>query len=82
MTSYDYTLGNDKGEDEKNYYIKKEYIGKYYYFNIIINEDLISDCHNDLCDLCLINYTCITCKYNSTFNGNIKKCIKKIKNKK
>ena len=48
---------------------------KYSYFNIIINDDLISDCNNDLCDLCLINYTCIICKYNRTFIGNMKKCI-------
>ena len=77
MTSYDYSRGSDKGEDknEKNYYTKNEYIGKYSYFNIIINDDLISDCNNDLCDLCLINYTCITCKYNRTFIGNMKKCI-------
>ena len=77
MTSYDYSLGSNKGElqSEKNYYIKNEYIGKYSYFNIIISDDLISDCHNELCDLCLTNYTCITCKYNRTFIGNIKSCI-------
>ena len=76
MTNYDYSRGSDGGEakNEKNYYTKHEYIGKHSYFNIIISDELVSDCHNDLCDLCFINYTCITCKYNTTFNGNIKNC--------
>ena len=61
MTSYDYSHGSDKGElfKEENYYIKNEYIGKYSYFNIIISDEIISNCSNDLCDLCFINNTCI-----------------------
>ena len=75
MTNSDYIRGNSI-DPEKNYYIKNEYVGKSSYFDIIISEDLISDCNNQLCDLCFRNYTCITCKYNSTFKGNVKECIK------
>ena len=62
-------------EDEKDYYKKYEYTGKASYFTIIIKENLITNCNDDSCSLCFTNYTCITCKYNYTFNNNVKKCF-------
>ena len=73
MTSFDYSFGSDLDTEDK-YYEKNEYIGKSSFFRIIINDDLITDCNNDICDLCLRNFTCITCRYNSTFYGKIKIC--------
>ena len=70
------TYGNKK-EDEKNYYRNYDYVGKSSYFTIIIKEDLITNCSDDLCSLCFKNYTCITCKYNYTFNNSKKTCLSK-----
>ena len=67
----------NKIEDEKNYYRKYEYTGKSSYFNIIIKENLITNCNDDSCSLCFNNYTCITCRYNYTFNNNNKICFPK-----
>jgi len=76
ITYIDDTLGN-KIEYEKNYYKYNEYTGKSSDFTIIISNDLTTNCNNDLCSLCFSNFTCVTCIYNYTFNGNEKKCIPK-----
>ena len=76
ITSIEDTYGN-KIEDEKNYYKNYEYIGKSSYYIIILKEDLITNCKDDSCSLCFKNYTCITCKYNYTFNNNKKTCLSK-----
>jgi hypothetical protein len=54
---------------EQSYYFQKEYIGKSAFYNLTINEDMVSDC-NDKCSLCYKNNTnfCTICKYNYTFN--------------
>ena len=69
--------GNSK-KDEKNYYQKYEYIGKYSNFSAIISENLTTECEEDLCSLCYANRIkeCITCKYTFDFNEktNIKIC--------
>ena len=77
ITYYTYiedSRGNQKGS-EKNYYKKYEYTGKSSNFTLIINENLLTKCYNDSCSLCFTNYTCITCKYNYTFNNNQKICL-------
>ena len=56
--------------DEKNYYKYNEYTGKSSDFILIISNDLITNCNDEKCALCFKNYTCITCKYNYTFNKN------------
>ena len=76
ITHIDDTLGN-KIEYEKNYYQYNEYTGKSSDFTIIISNDLTTNCNNDLCSLCFSNFTCVTCIYNYTFNGNEKKCLPK-----
>ena len=73
LTYIDDSYGN-KIEDEKNYYKYYEYIGKSSNFTIIISDNIKTNC-NDLCDLCFINYTCITCRYNYDFINNIKTCL-------
>ena len=73
MENIDESYGNSK-ENEKDYYRKYEYTGKSSNFSIIISDNLLTDC-NDSCSLCFSNYTCVTCKYNYTFNGNIKECL-------
>ena len=74
LTYIDDSYGN-KIENEKNYYKYYEYIGKSSYFNIIINDNITTDCNSVLCNLCFINYTCITCSYNYTFINNKKICF-------
>ena len=69
----------NKIEDEKNYYKKYEYTGKSSDFTIIIKDDLITNCNDDSCSLCFKNYTCLTCKYNYTFNNNKKICLPEYK---
>ena len=73
MENIDESYGNSK-ENEKDYYQKYEYTGKSSNFTIIISDNLITDC-KDSCSLCFSNYTCVTCEYNFTFNGNIKECF-------
>ena len=77
MVYFDDALGNQI-EDEKNYYQNNNYIGKLSYFTIVISEDLTTNCNNDLCSLCFINYTCVTCNYNYIFNENLKTCLPNI----
>ena len=70
----DNDYGNNQLENEG--YQQMEYIGRSVYFNLTINEDIISNC-NDKCLLCYkrdINY-CVICKYNYTFSNNEKKCF-------
>jgi len=56
--------------NEKIYYKYNEYTGKSSNFTLIISEDLITNCNDEKCALCFNNFTCITCKYNYTFNSN------------
>ena len=51
--------------------------GKSSDFTLIISDDLITNCNDEKCALCFKNFTCITCKYNYTFNSNIneKTCL-------
>ena len=65
------SLGNIQ-ENEKIYFKYFEYTGKSSDFKIIINDELITSCNNDLCSLCFSNYECVTCNYNYTINGNYK----------
>ena len=74
MENIDESYGNSI-ENENNYYRKYEYTGKSSNFTIIIKDNLITDCNSHSCSLCFSNYTCVTCKYNFTFNGNIKECF-------
>ena len=80
MTTYYSAIEESKGnqkENEQNYYQKYEYTGKSSDFTIIIKENLINNCYDDSCSLCFTNYSCITCKYNYTFNNNKKTCFQK-----
>ena len=70
----DDTFGNII-EDEENYYQKYEYIGKSSDFTVIISDNIINNCNNDLCSLCFTNYICITCNYNYDFIDNNKICL-------
>ena len=63
-------------DQEESYYSPELYTGKTSFFNITINENLITNCNNN-CLLCYqnnINY-CIICKYNYTFIDNEKTCF-------
>ena len=70
----DETYGNIR--DKRAYYNYYEYSGKSSYYEIIISEELISNCNDDLCALCFTNNTCITCKYNYAFINEGKICLK------
>ena len=74
ISDIDESYGN-KIEDEKNYYQRYEYTGKSSNYSIIIDEKLLSDCNDDSCSLCFSNNTCLTCRYNYTFNNNEKQCL-------
>ena len=61
---------------ESTYNSQAYFTGKTSFFNIIINENLTTEC-NENCYLCYennINF-CITCKYNYTFNNSEKTCF-------
>jgi hypothetical protein len=73
-TYIDESKGNQQ-TNEQNYYKKYEYTGRSSNFALIIKENLTTNCYDDSCSLCLTNYTCITCKYNYTFNNNKKTCF-------
>ena len=80
LENYYYNIEVSKGnqiEDEKDYFQKYEYTGKSSDFTIIIKENLMTNCNDDSCSLCFSNYTCLTCKYNYTFNDNNKICFPK-----
>jgi len=55
--------------DNENYIQKEEYIGRLTYFDIILKENLSTECNNQNCDLCFMSNKsfCINCKYNYTF---------------
>ena len=80
LKNYYSNIEDSKGNqinDENDYYKKYEYTGKSSDFAIIIKKNLITNCNDDSCSLCFTNYTCITCKYNYTFNNNNKICFPK-----
>ena len=61
---------------------KKVYIGRLTYFDIILKENLSTECNNQNCDLCFMNNKtfCINCKYNYTsFLDGTKNCSDDIK---
>ena len=64
----DESYGNDI-RSEENYYKYYEYIGKSSYFELIISEDLKTDCNDDICCLCKNDNTCVTCTYGAIFNN-------------
>ena len=53
---------------------KSKYESRVLYYNIIIDKNLVNNCANSNCDLCLEEKPdyCITCKYNYTIDDNIK----------
>ena len=74
----DISHGNE--ENEKSSYSRNNYLGKSSFFNIIINEDLTTECLNDSCTLCYLNNNnkCVTCRYNYTINNDHEKiCLLK-----
>ena len=68
--------GNEN--DEKTIFEtkRKNYIGKYNYYNIMLPYDLNENNCEDNCVLCASNdiSNCITCKYSAIFENNIKIC--------
>ena len=66
--------------DDENYFNKEigKYEGKTIYYNIILENDLLTNCQIKNCDLCVKDLEiCITCKYNSTFVINDNKIYNK-----
>ena len=65
-------IGN--GNDERAYFKKKYYFGKYNYYNIILSNELKSKDCEDICELCYSDdiSNCVTCKYASLFEFNSK----------
>ena len=55
-------------EDEKNHYEYNEYTGKSSNFTLVVSQNISTNCNDTNCALCFTNNTCITCKYNYTFN--------------
>ena len=68
-----------QGTKSKNHQFDKEnYIGRLTYYNISLKEDLITNCSDINCGLCLKinNNLCINCKYNFTkFTNGTKFCL-------
>ena len=63
-------IGEDNKEEEFFDTQKKNYIGKYNYYNIKLSSELSENCEDD-CALCdTINNICITCKYSSICKNN------------
>ena len=75
-----YIEGNEN--DEKSFFNKKYYIGKYNNFNIILNKELNTKNCNDSCEVCeSINIeNCVTCKYSSNIDNEKKKCKENLDN--
>ena len=69
-----YILNNN----DKNYFAKSLYEGKVGKYNIVINQQLTTNCEEDNinCNLCLKNDKnhCLICKYDYTFINNMKIC--------
>ena len=63
---------------------KDEYIGRLSYYNIILNENLTTDCADTNCEFCSTNKksksSCIICKYNNTFSEDYqtKNCLDQV----
>ena len=71
----EYFGGNEN--EEKSFFQRKNYIGKANYFNLTLTKELnTNNCSNDNCELCDSNNidNCITCKYTSTIENNLKIC--------
>ena len=69
------------GENDENFFQQNLYNGKYSYFNIFLDKDLITtNCGDNNCFLCLNNNNsfCIKCKSNFVFDSNNKICVNKM----
>ena len=66
LNVYDGYTDKITGDDDNNYFINDEYIGRLTYYEIILKKQLSSDCVDNYCNLCLkeSNEYCITCKNN------------------
>ena len=65
-----------KGDNDKNYFEKEEYIGRLSYYTLILKNELSNNCTDSNCDFCLksIKTTCITCKYEFKIYNSNKSC--------
>ena len=66
--------------DDENYFFKEEYSGRNIFYNIILKNEIISNCE-DYCSFCLLKdgkYICIECNEESYFDEKEKKCLSKI----
>ena len=72
--SYDFSYSN--------YYQKKEYNGRYSYYNISLNYTLTEENCSDSCELCYVvnKNKCVTCKYEFHALYNYKICCEEITN--
>jgi len=79
----DYTrfinFDSDYADHEEEYFTQHEYSGRNIYYNIILKDEIISNC-DDNCSFCLgnDNYICIECKEEYYFDEKEKKCLSKI----
>ena len=74
----EYFIDFQGNKDRSHQFDKEKYIGRLTYYNITLNEDLITDCLDINCGLCFKNNNnfCINCKYNFTkFPNGTKVCL-------
>ena len=74
-----YIGGNEN--EEKSFFQRKNYIGKYNFYNLKLTDELKEVNCEDNCELCInntnYNYNCVTCKYSSNIENNLKICQNK-----